>query len=135
MVVFFGYRYWYSDKIVPEFSLTNTEVKSEGDTKMKQDIADSGKDADGVKEGDLKITVEGKVGAVDFVKIGISGANPEFLDRWFRFAKRGVRFDQFTQYFMVFPMEIEMICAERGFEQTEPRIPSGSATGYLELLL
>ena len=89
VVVFFGYRYWYSDDIVPGFSLTKTGVKSEGDTKLKQDMADSRKGADGVKEGDLKITVEGKVGAVDFVKIGISGVDQEFLVRGFKFAKWG----------------------------------------------
>ena len=63
MVIVVGYKYYYTDSI-PGFSKTNikSEVKAEGDTKLKQDMADSKKGTDNIKEGNLKIAVDGKVG-------------------------------------------------------------------------
>ena len=61
MVVVVGYKYYYSDSI-PGFTVSKSEVKSdgksEGDAKLKPDMAGT----DNVKEGDLKISVDGKVG-------------------------------------------------------------------------
>ena len=45
------------------------------------------------------------------------GADPGLLDRGFKFAIKGVRFDQFTHFFSKFPHQNEIIWTQKGVSE------------------